>query len=90
MSFNDFFLFFKALAVILFKGDILVESNRRKFQPLFSPALPLGPKKKKIPVFRVTRPNLNLLAKPRIFFLVFWKKYNFMQIGFFSGFLEKI
>ena len=28
----------------------------------------LGPNKKKIPVFRVTRPYLNLLVKPRIFF----------------------
>ena len=29
---------------------------------------------KKIPVFRV-----NLLVKPRFFFQVFWKKYNFMH-----------
>ena len=33
---------------------------------------------KKIPVFRVTRPCLNFLVKPRIF-KVFWKKNNFMH-----------
>ena len=30
----------------------------------------------KIPMFRVTRPYLNLLVKPSIFFQVFWKKIN--------------
>ena len=30
--------------------------------------------KKKIPVFRVTQPYLNLLMIPRIFFQVFWEK----------------
>ena len=34
---------------------------------------------KKIPVFRVTRPYLNLLVKPRIFLFFFWKIYNFMH-----------
>ena len=33
---------------------------------------------KKIPVFRVTQPYLNLLVKPR-FFSGFLKKYNFMH-----------
>ena len=34
---------------------------------------------KKIPVFRVTRPYLNLLVKPRIVFRLSGKKYNFMH-----------
>ena len=35
--------------------------------------------KQKIPVLRVTQPYLNLLVKPRIFFQVFSKEYNFMH-----------
>ena len=36
---------------------------------------------KKIPVFRVTGPYLNLLVKPRIFLRLFFflEKYNFMH-----------
>ena len=34
---------------------------------------------KKISVFRVTRPYLNLLVKPRIFFRFSGKIYNFMH-----------
>ena len=34
---------------------------------------------KKIPVFRVAPPYLNLLVKPRIFFRFSGKKYNFMH-----------
>ena len=34
---------------------------------------------KKIPVFRVTRPYLNLLVKPRIFIGFLGKTYNFMH-----------
>ena len=34
---------------------------------------------KKIPVFRVTGPYLNLPVKPRIFFRFYGKKYNFMH-----------
>ena len=33
----------------------------------------------KIPVFRVTRPYLNLLMKPRIIFRFSGQKYNFMH-----------
>ena len=33
----------------------------------------------KIPVFRVTRPYLNLLMKPRISFRLSGQKYNFMH-----------
>ena len=40
----------------------------------------LGQNKKKRPVFRVTRPYLNLLVKPRNFFQVFWKIYDFMLL----------
>ena len=36
-------------------------------------------KLKKIPVFRVTGPELNLLVKPRFFFQVVWEKYYFMH-----------
>ena len=38
----------------------------------------IRPNKKKIPVFRITRPYLNLLLKPRIFFSVSGKTFNFM------------
>ena len=34
---------------------------------------------KKIPVFRVTRPYLNLMVKPRSFFMFSGKKYNVMH-----------
>ena len=38
----------------------------------------IRPNKKKIPVFRVTQPYLNLLLKPRKFFRFSGKKYNFI------------
>ena len=56
------------------------------------------PDKKKIPVFRVTRPYLDLPVKPRIF-QVFWTKYNFMHFerqfafqnaGFFFSRIKKL
>ena len=44
---------------------------------MFILRLIIRPNKKN--VFKVTQPCLSLLVKPRVFFQVFWKKYNFMH-----------
>ena len=57
-------------------------------QVRFDPKISTRPNKK-IPVFMVTRFYLNLLVKPRNFFHVFWKKYNFMHFERRNAFQNK-
>ena len=59
---------------------INIQSIRVKMNDLkVLEAIMLGQIKKNLcSLFRVTRPYLNLLVKPRKKFQVFWKKYNFM------------
>ena len=60
------------LMLMSFKGIVFMLDSLISVRLLIRP-------NKKIPVFRVTQPYINLLVKPRIFFRFSGKKNNFIH-----------